>query len=95
MPESAVSTRYLTRLDLPPIEMKLGHVGLAAKDPTALAGLLRAFSWLCRVGEVNTPQTGVMIFLSMLDRGTVVTGRRVREGAVRWLIRCGASSITT
>jgi catechol-2,3-dioxygenase len=44
--------------------MKLGHVGLTAEDPKAVAAFYERFLGLRQVGEAETPQTGAMIFLS-------------------------------
>ena len=43
---------------------RLGHVGLAAKDPGALAAFYARFLGLTRVAEVTTEQTGPMVLLS-------------------------------
>lgn len=44
--------------------MKLGHVGLAARDPAALADFYQGFLGLQRIGETETEQSGSMVFLS-------------------------------
>ncbi|HEV2218895.1 MAG TPA: VOC family protein [Candidatus Dormibacteraeota bacterium] len=44
--------------------MRLGHVGLAAKDPAALAGFYERFLGLRKVGEAQTELSGQMLFLS-------------------------------
>jgi len=42
--------------------MKLGHVGLTAKDSNALSGFYERFLGLHRVAEAITDQTGAMGF---------------------------------
>jgi catechol-2,3-dioxygenase len=44
--------------------VRLGHIALAAKDPTELADFYERFLGLQRVGEAVTERTGAMIFLS-------------------------------
>jgi catechol-2,3-dioxygenase len=44
--------------------MRLGHVGLAAKDPDGLADFYAGFLGLTRVAEVVTEQTGRLILMS-------------------------------
>jgi catechol 2,3-dioxygenase len=44
--------------------MKLGHVGLAAREPKALAAFYQRFLGLRNLGEVVTEQSGAMVFLS-------------------------------
>ena len=49
--------------------MRLGHVALAAKDPTALAGFYERFLGLRNLGQAQTEQTGPMVFLSTQPGG--------------------------
>lgn len=49
--------------------MKLGHVGLATKDPQSLAAFYEGFLGLRKVGEVTTEQSGAMVFLSSNQGG--------------------------
>jgi catechol 2,3-dioxygenase len=49
--------------------MKLGHVGLTAKDPKATSGFYERFLGLHRVAEAITDQTGAMVFLSTDPHG--------------------------
>jgi catechol-2,3-dioxygenase len=44
--------------------MQLGHVGLAAKDPDALADFYAGFLGLVRVAEVHTDKTGRMVLMT-------------------------------
>jgi catechol 2,3-dioxygenase len=46
------------------LRMRLGHVGLTAKDPAALANFYEHFLGLGRVGEAQTEQSGLMVFLT-------------------------------
>lgn len=45
--------------------MRLGHVALTAKDPTALSAFYERFLGLHRAGDVVTDETGPMVFLSI------------------------------
>ena len=49
--------------------MKLGHIGLAAKDPTTLAVFYEHLLGLRKVGEAQTEQSGSMVFLSTQPGG--------------------------
>jgi catechol-2,3-dioxygenase len=67
--------------------MRLGHIALTAKDPKALAGFYERFLGLRRVGEVQTEQTGAMVFLSTEPGGPpelqVMSNLRGRHVAFR------------
>ena len=49
--------------------MRLGHCALTAKDPNALSGFYERFLGLQKVAEVETEQTGAMVFLSTDPHG--------------------------
>jgi catechol 2,3-dioxygenase len=49
--------------------MRLGHVGLTAKDPAALADFYAGFLGLAKVAEVSTEQTGRMVLMSTRPGG--------------------------
>lgn len=49
--------------------MRIGHIGLAAKDPSTLAGFYERFLGLRKVGEAQTEQSGSMVFLSTQPSG--------------------------
>jgi catechol-2,3-dioxygenase len=49
--------------------MRLGHIGLVAKDPAALAAFYENFLGLRKVAEAQTEQSGSMVFLSTQPGG--------------------------